>query len=132
MEFIQKYAKIDGDDDSDDQMSHVGGDEVNYSDVEFIGDDEQNIQGQNVSDYRLVNVTKDLQEAQHDHSMPAEMGECLERESFVPESVSEVEYDDFNDFQKRIESLPRTLKRLRKIQKILFTMPFCLEPVMLC
>ena len=29
MEFIQKYAKIDGDDDWDDQMSHVGGDEVN-------------------------------------------------------------------------------------------------------
>ena len=29
MEFIQKYAKIDRDDDWDDQMSHVGGDEVN-------------------------------------------------------------------------------------------------------
>ena len=30
MEFIQKYAKIDGDDDLDDQMSDAGGDEVNY------------------------------------------------------------------------------------------------------
>ena len=102
MEFIQKYAKIDRDDDWDDQMSHVGGDEVNYSDVEFIDDDEQNIQGQNLSDYRLMNVTKDLQEALHDHSMPAELGECSEPESFIPESVNEVEYDDFNGFQKRI------------------------------
>ena len=102
MEFIQKYAKIDRDDDWDDQMSHVGGDEVNYSDVEFIDDDEQNIQGQNLSDYRLMNVTKDLQEALHDHSMPAELGEYSEPESFVPESVNEVEYDDFNGFQKRI------------------------------
>ena len=36
------YSKIDGDDDSDDQMSDAGSDEVNYSDVEFIDDDEQN------------------------------------------------------------------------------------------
>ena len=49
-----------------------------------------------------MNVTKDLPEALHDHSMPAELGECSEPESFVPESVNEVEYDDFNGFQKRI------------------------------
>lgn len=41
MEFIKKYVKIiDGDEDSDDQMSDAGGDEIKYSDVEFIDHDE--------------------------------------------------------------------------------------------
>ena len=40
MEFIDKYARIDGSDD-DDAMS-AGGNEVNHSDVEFI-DDETNV-----------------------------------------------------------------------------------------
>ena len=35
MKFIDKYAKIDGENDSDDQMSAERGDEVNYPDVEF-------------------------------------------------------------------------------------------------
>ena len=91
MEFIQKYAKIDGDD-SDDQMSDAGGDEVNYSDVEFIDDDEQNVQGQNPSDYRLMNVTRDLQEALCNHSMSAEMDGYSDPENFVPVCIDEVEY----------------------------------------
>ena len=37
MEFIDKYARVDGSDDDDDTLS-AGGDEVNYSDVEFIDD----------------------------------------------------------------------------------------------
>ena len=57
MKFIQNYAKIDGDDDSNDQRSDVDGGEVNYSDVEVIDDNEQNVQGQNPSDYCLMNVT---------------------------------------------------------------------------
>lgn len=45
MEFIKKYVKIiDGNDDSDEQMSDAGGDEIKYSDVEFTDLDEQNIQ----------------------------------------------------------------------------------------
>ena len=41
LKFIEKYAKIDGENDSDDQMSAEGGDEINNSDAEFI-DNEQN------------------------------------------------------------------------------------------
>ena len=48
MEFIDKYAQIDGSG-ADDAMS-AGGDEANYSDVEFI-DDETNVQDQGPSDY---------------------------------------------------------------------------------
>ena len=91
MEFIQKYAKIDGDD-SDDQMSDAGGDEVNYSDVEFIDNDEQNVQDQNPSDYRLMNVTRDLQEALRNHSLSAEMDGYSDLENFVPVCIDEVEY----------------------------------------
>ena len=43
-------------------MSEAGGDEINHSDIEFT-DDDQNVVGQNPSDYCLMNVTKDLQEA---------------------------------------------------------------------
>ena len=37
MEFIDKYARIDGSD--DDGAMSAGGHEVNYSDVEFIDDE---------------------------------------------------------------------------------------------
>ena len=66
MEFLEKFAKVAGSEDDDDQMS-AGGDEVNYSDVEFI-DDETNDQEQNPTDYRLMSVTGDLPEALLDHS----------------------------------------------------------------
>ena len=116
MEFIQKYVKIDGDDDSDDQMPDAGGDEINYSDVEFIDDDEQNFQGQNPSDYRLMNVTRDLQEALRDHSMSTELGECFGPENFVPDCVDEVEYeyDEFKGFQKKIEKFAKNLKTFKE------------------
>ena len=116
MEFIQKYVKIDGDDDSDDQMPDAGGDEINYSDVEFIDDDEQNFQGQNPSDYCLMNVTRDLQEALRDQSMPTELGECFGPENFVPDCVDEVEYeyDEFKGFQKRIEKFAKNSKTFKE------------------
>ena len=63
MEFIDKYPKTDGsDDDDDDDVMFAGGDEVNYSDVEFI-DDKTNVQDQGPSNHCLMNVTRDLQEA---------------------------------------------------------------------
>ena len=70
MEFIQKYARID-DEDSDvdfnnEIMPQV--DEVTQSDQEFI-DDTNNFQDQEPSNYRLLNITRDLQEAINDHSM---------------------------------------------------------------
>ena len=100
IEFIQKYAKIDGYDDSEDQTSDAGGDGVNYSDVEFIDDDKKNVEGQNLSDYRLINVSRDLQEALRDHSMSAEIGECSDPDNFVSDCVDEVEYeyDEFKGF----------------------------------
>ena len=45
----------------------AGGDEVNYLDVELVHD-ETNVQNQNPSDYHLINVTGDLQEALQDQS----------------------------------------------------------------
>ena len=69
MEFIQKYAGVDKDSNVDfnnEVMSHV--DEVTQSDQEFI-DDKSNFQNQEPSNYRLLNVTHDLQEAINDHSM---------------------------------------------------------------
>ena len=78
MEFIKKYAKVDGPEDDDDQMS-AGGDEVICLDVEFI-DDKTNKE-QSLTDYRLVNVTRDLQEALQDQSMSADLGECSDPEN---------------------------------------------------
>ena len=69
MEFIQKYAGVDKDSNVDfnnEVMPHV--DEVTQSDQEFI-DDTSNFQNQEPSNYRLLNVTHDLQEAINDHSI---------------------------------------------------------------
>ena len=69
MEFIQKYAGVDKDSNVDfnnEVMSHV--DEVTQSDQKFI-DDTSNFQNQEPSNYRLLNVTHDLQEAINDHSI---------------------------------------------------------------
>ena len=71
MEFIDKYARVDGSDDDDDAM-FAGGDEVNYSDVEFI-DDKTNIQDQVPSHYRIINITRDLQNAMRDCYMTGEL-----------------------------------------------------------
>ena len=70
MEFIQKYARVDDEDSdvdfNDEIMPQV--DEVTQSDQEFI-DDTNNFQDQEPSNYRLLNITRDLQEAINDHSM---------------------------------------------------------------
>ena len=107
MEFIKKYAKVDGSEDDDDQMS-AGGDEVNCLDVEFI-DDKTNKE-QSLTDYRLVNVTRDLQEALQNQSMSADLGECSDPENFVSEHVAEIEYefDGFVGFEKKIINLDRS------------------------
>ena len=81
-ELIDKYAKIDGSDDDD--AIYAGGDEVNYSDVEFI-DDETNVQDQGPTDYCLMNLTRDLQEALQDQSMSARLGKCSDPENFLYE-----------------------------------------------
>ena len=62
MEFIEKYAKVDGS--SDDEMFDAGDEEIrNNSDDDFI-ENEFNFQDQDQpSDYRMMNVTRGLQEA---------------------------------------------------------------------
>ena len=62
MEFIEKYARVDG---SEDEMEHddvAGGDEVSQLHLDFIHDG-TNFQDQEPTDYRLMNVTRDLQDA---------------------------------------------------------------------
>ena len=87
MEFIEKYARVDGSDDKE-EMSVAGGDEVTtYSDEEFR-DDRESVQCQDPSNYWLMNVTRDLQNALADHSMAEELNlVCSDPENFVPDCV---------------------------------------------
>ena len=61
MEYIEKYARVDGSEDEDDSVA-VGDEVTTYSDAEFIDDDEEtNVQGHRSTDYCLINVTSELQ-----------------------------------------------------------------------
>ena len=108
MEFIDKYAKIDGSD-HDDEVMFAGGDKVSYSNVEFV-DDETNVQDQNPPDYRLMNVTRDLQEALQNQSMSANLGGFSDPENVVSDHVEEIEYeiDEYDVFKNRIKKLSKT------------------------
>ena len=109
MEFIQKYARVD-DEDSDIDFN----DEVTRSDQEFI-DDRNNFQDQEPSNYRLLNVTRDLQEAINDHSIYGD-NECSDPENFVLDYVEEIEYDfdNFKSFQKKFEKSEQDLRIFEK------------------
>ena len=102
MEFIEKYAKVDGLDEK--EMSVSGGHEViTYTDEEFI-DDRESVQGQDISDFRLMNVTRDLQDTLADHSMEEELIlTCFDPGNFVPDCTEEIkrEYDEFENFKKK-------------------------------
>ena len=110
MEFIQKYARVNDEDsnvDSNDEVM-LQVDEVTQSDQQFI-DDTNNFQDQKPSNYRLLNVTSDLQEAINDHLMYDD-NECSDPESFVPDCVEiEYEFDNFNNFEREFKYLKRTL-----------------------
>ena len=69
-------------------MSVVGSDEVTtYSDEEFI-DDRESVQDQHLFNYRLINVTRDLQDALANHSMAEELDlVCSDPENFDPNCV---------------------------------------------
>ena len=109
MEFIQKYARVD-DEDSNIDFN----DEVSQSDQEFI-DDRNNFQDQEPSNYRLLNVTRDLQEAINDHSIYGD-NECSDPENFVLDYVEEIEYDfdNFKSFQKKFEKSEQDLRIFEK------------------
>ena len=70
MEFIQKYARVDDEDSNVDFNDEINSqvDEVTQSDQEFI-DVTNNFQDQEPLNYKLLNVTRDLQEAINDHSI---------------------------------------------------------------
>ena len=86
MEFIQKYARVD-DLDEDDIAEE---DEVRrQSDDDFIDDNE--IQDQDPSEYRIKNITRDLQEILHYDEV-------------------EYDYDDFNGFKKKDRKVQKSLK----------------------
>ena len=102
MEFIDKYSRVDA-------ISAVG-DEVNYSDIEFI-DDKTNVQDQGLSDYCITNITRDLHDAMPDDSM-AEVLDlvCSDSILFVSDYVEEIEYefDKFEGFKSRTKKLNKT------------------------
>lgn len=120
MEFLEKFAKVAGSEDEDDQMS-AGGDEVNYSDIEFI-DDETNYQEQNPTDYRLMSVTGDLPEALLDHSMSANLDEYSDPENFFSDNIEETEhdFDTFDGFEKKIKKFEQELQIFEINSKVSF------------
>ena len=114
MEFIEKYAKVDGsdNDDADDAMSGAGGDQVTWSDEEFI-DDKTNVRDQAPSDYCVMNVTRDLQQAMQDRYMAAELNlVSSDPEKFVSDYTDDIEYEynEFSRFEKRILKFEQDLK----------------------
>ena len=115
MEFIEKYAKVEW---SEDELEHdddAGGDEVNQLDLDFL-DGETNFQDQEPTDYCLMNVTKDLQDAIADRSMAFNLDlVAIDRKNFVDE-VS-YEFDEFLGFEKLIPKFDEELKIFEKESK---------------
>ena len=104
MEFIEKYARVDGSEDEMEYNDVLGGDEVNQLDLHFI-DDETNFQDQEPTDYCLMNVTRDLQDAIANRSMTFDLDlVAVDPENFVLDFVDEVSYEfhEFFGFEKRI------------------------------
>ena len=100
MEFTEKYCRIDGFDDDTENLNQAG--EVNDSDIDFL-DDEANFQDQEPTKYRLMNITRELQEAINDDSMPQELDLTSDDpENFVLDIFDnvEVEHDKFHSVEK--------------------------------
>ena len=104
MEFIEKYARVEG---SPSEMENDAGDEVNKLDLEFI-DDETNFQDQEPTNYRLINVTRDLREAVTDQSIAQELDLLSEHsQNFVSDFVDEVSYEFDEFFVKMRRDYPK-------------------------
>ena len=93
-----------------DQVRHL-------SDDEFI-DDENSFHDQRPSDYRLVNVTRDMTEAWNDLEDMKDF-ECSDHENYVHETYGsstdvKPEYDEFKGFEKRTEQFLAILKQFRE------------------
>ena len=117
MEFIEKYARVDGSDDG--MEDDADGDEVNEFDSEFI-DDEKKFQDQGPTNYCLMNITRDLREAVTNQSITRELDLVLEDpENFVSDFVDEVKYEfyEFLGFEERIQKFSQELKIFERESK---------------
>ena len=79
--------------------------EVNDSNMEFI-DDQTNLQDQGPLDYRLINITRGLQETVQDQSIAQELDLGFsDPEKFVSDYVdkTEHEFDELAGLEKRIQ-----------------------------
>ena len=117
MEFIQKYARVEGSDvgngDDMENAREVG----NISDDNFIDDTETEARDQDdLTSYRLINVTRDLQEALRDYSMSKNLRVCSDPENFVSDQLDGIEYnfDKFKGFEKIIKNFTRELQLFKQ------------------
>ena len=115
MEFIEKYARVD-------EVEHddvAGCDEVNQLDLDFI-DDETDFKDQESTDYRLMNVTRDLQDAIADRPMALDLDSATaDPENFVLDFLDEVsyEFDEFFGFEKCIRKVDEEFKIFERESK---------------
>ena len=80
----------------------------NISDDNFTDDTETEAWDQDdLTSYRLINVTRDLQEALQDYSMSKDLRVCSDPENFVSDQLDGIEYnfDKFKGFQKNYRKL---------------------------
>ena len=100
----------------------LGGDEVNHLDLDFI-DGETNFQDQEPTDYHLINVTRDLQDAIADKSMALNLDlVAINPENFVSGFVDEFsyEFDEVLAFEKQICKFDEKLEFFVKESKDFF------------
>ena len=96
LKFIEKYARVEGSQDEMEYDDEAGG-EVNQLNLDFV-DNKTNFQDQELTDYRLMNVTRDLQDAISDTYMAYDLNlVAVDPENFVSEFVDEVSYE-FDEF----------------------------------
>ena len=108
MEFIDDQAAVN------DHMSADENDEnqvINFSDEGFIND-QQSFWDQGLSNYRLMNVTRNIDEACADLNDWKEY-ECSDPENYVHDSCKDFvsEIHEFVEFEKRIEKFKESLKQ---------------------
>ena len=88
-----------------------------YSDEDFIDDSFQDQNTDDLSEYRLKNVTRDKEEAIRDLENWKDY-KCSDPENYVPpnrsDEMRETEYDEFNGFQKRIENFNESCQIFKK------------------
>ena len=108
--------RLDDDDDMDDGMGDEDEEVRRQSDDNFNIDED--FLDQNPSDYRIQNITRDLQEALHDQEDWKEF-DCSDPENHVLPRYDDVdyEYDEFKGYEKRIEKYKESRKIFREVDE---------------